>query len=112
MAKALMIDYEYCTGCHTCEVACRKSLGLNSGQFGIHILKDGPRQIEGTKKWELNYLPVPTSLCDLCAERSGKGMDASCAHHCPTHCLVVGNVEDLAIEVGKKANRALFVPLA
>lgn len=105
-----MIDYEFCTGCHTCEVACRKALGLESGQFGIHILKDGPRQIEGTKKWELNFLPVPTSLCDLCAEREAKGMDASCAHHCPTHCLVVDDVEKLAAEVGKKANRALFVP--
>ena len=49
-----MIDYEYCTGCHTCEVACRKSLGLDSGQFGIHILKDGPLQIKGTMKWDIN----------------------------------------------------------
>lgn len=110
MAKALMIDYEYCTGCHTCEVACRKALGLGAGQFGIHILQDGPRQIEGTKKWEYNYLPVPTSLCDLCAERAEKGMDASCAHHCPTHCMTVGEIEELAKLVGEKPNRALFVP--
>ena len=27
-ANALMIDYGFCTGCHACEVACKKHLGL------------------------------------------------------------------------------------
>ena len=27
----LFINYEYCTGCHTCEVACKKALGLPEG---------------------------------------------------------------------------------
>ena len=105
-----MIDYEYCTGCHTCEVACRKSLGLNSGQFGIHILKDGPRQIEGTKKWELNYLPVPTSLCDLCAERTGKGKEPLCVHHCLANVLYYGPVEKLAKKLEDKPKQMLIVP--
>ena len=23
MTKAILINYEYCTGCHSCEVACK-----------------------------------------------------------------------------------------
>ena len=65
---ALVIDYKYCTGCHTCEVACRQALDLGSGQFGIKLLQDGPRELPNGK-WEYNFLPMPTSLCDLCAER-------------------------------------------
>ena len=40
MANALMIDYEFCTGCHACEVACKKHLGLPAGQHGIRVLQD------------------------------------------------------------------------
>ena len=109
----LLIDYEYCSGCQSCEVTCKEEHNYPVGKWGIKVLEEGPWEIEdGSGVFNYNYIPVPTDLCDLCAERSEKGMDASCAHHCPTHCLVVGNVEDLAVEVGKKANRALFVPLA
>ncbi len=72
----LLVDYDYCTGCHTCEVACRKALDLGTGQFGIKILQDGPREMPNGK-WEYNYLPMPTSLCDLCEERTAVGKPPS-----------------------------------
>ncbi|HBT95151.1 MAG TPA: oxidoreductase, partial [Coriobacteriia bacterium] len=28
--KGILINYEYCTGCHSCEVACRNELGLSA----------------------------------------------------------------------------------
>jgi Fe-S-cluster-containing dehydrogenase component len=107
--NALVIDYEFCTGCHTCEVACKKYLELPKGQFGIKILQDGPRQLENGK-WELNYLPMPTSLCDLCAGRLAEGKDANCVHHCPAHAMHFGPVEEMAKLVAEKGNRVLFVP--
>lgn len=110
MAKALLIDYEWCSGCHTCEVACRKALGLGAGQFGIKLLQDGPRQLPDSKKWEYNYLPMPTSLCDLCAEREAIGKLPSCVHHCPTHAILVGEVDEMAAEAAKRAKCAVFVP--
>lgn len=42
MTYGLFIDYGYCTGCHTCEVACKKEHHLKKGQWGIHVLQDGP----------------------------------------------------------------------
>jgi len=40
--NGLLIDYEYCTGCHTCEVACKQELDLPVGKWGIKLLEDGP----------------------------------------------------------------------
>lgn len=110
MANALLIDYEFCTGCHACEVACKKELGLPAGQFGIKLLQDGPRELPDGR-WEYNYLPMPTSLCDLCASRVEAGKGASCAHHCPAHCLTFGPAEELAAKAAEKGKRALFVPV-
>ena len=70
--NALLIDYEYCTGCHACEVACKKVLNLSEGQYGIKVVQDGPRQ-KPNGKWELNYLPIPTELCDFCSDRIEAG---------------------------------------
>lgn len=105
----LLIDYEYCTGCHTCETACRKYLELGSGQFGIHILQDGPRELPNGN-WDYNYLPMPTSLCDLCAKRTDMGKDPACIHNCPAHCMHFGTVEELSKLAMTKGKRALFTP--
>lgn len=110
MANALLIDYEYCTGCHACEVSCKKEKNLARGQWGIKILTDGPRELPDDK-WEFNNIPMPTSLCDLCAERLESGKDPSCVHNCPANCMRFGTVEEMSKEVAKKGNRVIFVPV-
>ena len=40
--KGILINYEYCTGCHSCEVACRNELGLAHGEYGIKLTEVGP----------------------------------------------------------------------
>ena len=110
MANALLIDYEYCTGCHACEVSCKKEKNLARGQWGIKILTDGPRELPDDK-WEFNNIPMPTSLCDLCAERLESGKDPYCVHNCPANCMQFGTVEEMSKEVAKKGNRVIFVPV-
>lgn len=105
----LLIDYEYCTGCHTCETACKVELNLPTGQYGIKILQDGPRQLENGK-WEYTYLPIPTSLCNLCEDRTDMGKLPSCVHHCQAAVMTYGKVDDLAKKAQEKAKNALFVP--
>lgn len=106
--KALVINYEFCTGCHTCEVACKVEHDLPDGQFGIKILQDGPRELE-SGKWEYNYFPVPTSLCDLCAERVEQGRLPKCVHHCQAGVMNFGTVEEMAKEVADLPNTMIFV---
>lgn len=95
--NALMIDYEYCTGCHSCEVACKVELGLPHGKFGIQLAKVGPFPLdEANDHWELTYVPIPTHLCDLCGDRVAAGKKPACVHHCQASVIEYGTVEELS----------------
>ena len=84
--------------------------GFEPNDFGIVILQDGPRECSDGK-WEYNYLPMPTHLCDLCAERVGAGKLPSCVHHCQNAVMVYGPVEELAAKAAEadKSDIAIFV---
>lgn len=105
--KGLLINYDFCTGCHTCEVACKKLKGLPKGQFGIHVLEDGPR-LDVNGKWEYTYIPYPTHLCDLCAERVAEGRLPSCVHHCQAGCMEYGTTEELAKKAAAHPHSVMF----
>lgn len=105
----ILIDYEFCTGCHTCEMACRQEHGLPSGQWGIKLTQIGPWQI-GEDKWQYTYIPVPTDLCTLCGRRLAKGKLPSCVQHCQAKVLSCGPVEELAERLADKPKQVLFVP--
>lgn len=95
--KGLMIDYYLCTGCHSCEVSCKLEKNLPTGQYGIK-LNDGDAdawQIDADT-WEYKWIPVPTQLCDLCAERTESGKTPACVLQCCAHCMHYGNVSELA----------------
>lgn len=106
----LLVDYDYCCGCHTCEVACQKEHGFGVGQWGVKLSQTGPFTIEGTKDVVFNFVPVPTELCDLCAERTAKGKLPTCVHHCQTGCMAYGPVEELAAQAQGKRKHAIFIP--
>lgn len=105
----LLIDYEFCTGCHTCEIACKKELDLPAGQWGIKCAQDGPRKMTDGK-WEYNFLPFPTSQCNLCEERTALGKKPSCVHHCQAGIMYYDTVENLAKKMIEKPKTVLFAP--
>lgn len=108
--NGLLIDYEYCTGCHSCEVACKMEKQIPKGKWGIKLTEVGPWKIDD-EKWEWNYVPVPTSLCDLCGERVAQGKKPSCVHHCLGQCMEYGPVEELVEKMNAKGRKmALFIP--
>jgi anaerobic dimethyl sulfoxide reductase subunit B (iron-sulfur subunit) len=106
-AYGLLIDYEWCTGCHTCEVACQVEHGLPYDQWGIKLFEVGPWEY-APKTWQYAYLPVPTNQCDLCENRVAKGHTPTCVKHCQAKCLKYGKVEDLAKELANKPKQTLF----
>ena len=109
MAYGLLIDYEFCTGCQSCEVACKEIHNIPVGHWGIRVLDDGPRECaDGKFNW--NKIPTPSRLCDLCADRTAVGKQPFCVHHCLAGVMQWGTVEDLAKELEEKPNQVLFVP--
>lgn len=109
--NGLLVDYEYCTGCHSCEVACKNELGLPTGQWGIKVFHDGPRKIFGADKWEFNHIPVLTSLCNLCGERVAKGKLPSCVKHCQAQAMEYGPVDKLAKKMADKGGKMMLLTL-
>lgn len=107
--NGLLIHYEFCTGCHSCEMACKVELGLPHGQWGIQLTQLGPRQI-GEDKWEYTFIPVPTELCNLCEERVAAGKRPTCVHHCQSQVMEYGPVEELAKKFAGKPKMVLFAP--
>ena len=106
-AYGLLIDYEFCTGCQSCEVACKEEHRIPVGQWGIHLLDDGPWEC-GDGKFNWNKIPVPTRLCDLCAARRELGKVPTCVQHCQAKCLEYGPLEELNAKLAAKTKQAVF----
>ena len=107
--NGLLIDYEFCSGCHVCEVACSKEHDIPIGQWGIKLAEIGPWQI-GEDKWQLTYIPVPTELCNLCGNRVAAGKRPSCVLHCQADIIRFGTVEELAKVMNGRSHTVLFAP--
>ncbi len=106
---ALIIDYRYCTGCHACEVACRKEKGFTGEEYGIRVTEQGPIKLRG--KWMYDFVPIPSSLCDACADRIEQGRKPACVHHCLAACMSAVPVDDISsamAELGEKT--VCFIP--
>ena len=108
--KGLLIDYEFCTGCHTCEVACRMEHNLPADRWGIKLAQVGPWK-NGEDDYTFIFMPIPTDLCDLCAERVAVGKQPTCAHHCLAQVIRYGDVADLATALEGKPKQNLYVLL-
>jgi Fe-S-cluster-containing dehydrogenase component len=109
--KGILINYEYCTGCHSCEVACKKHLDLPAGEFGIKLTETGPYEYSGKtgkERFEWTWLPVITKACDMCEDRVEKGKFPSCVQTCQAWCMYYGEVEDLAKKMDGESRCALF----
>ena len=106
----IMIDYEWCTGCHSCEVACKQRFSLSEGRFGIKLAHEKPWHVEG-EKWEYKFVPIPTEICDMCVDRLEVGKMPSCVQNCCAHVLEYGTLEELAELLKTKGPKtAIFIP--
>ena len=113
--KGILINYEFCTGCHSCEVACKKHLELPAGEFGIKLSETGPFEYAGktgADHWEWTYLPVMTKACDMCEDRTAKGKLPMCVQHCQAWCMYYGEVEELAAKIDGETRWALLATKA
>lgn len=51
---------------------------------------------------------MPSSLCDLCAERVAEGRLPKCVHHCQAGIMDFGTVEEMFKVVEGKPNSVMF----
>ncbi|MDR2108774.1 MAG: hypothetical protein LBP28_04875 [Coriobacteriales bacterium] len=109
-STGLMIDYQYCTGCQSCELACKNEHDFPADKWGIKMVEFGPFEMEAGKL-EWNYLPFPTSYCDMCEERVAAGGIPTCELHCLANVIEYGSVEELSRKLDAKGSKAvIFLP--
>jgi Fe-S-cluster-containing dehydrogenase component len=103
----LLIDYDWCTGCHSCETACQMEHNFPVGQYGIKLSEIGPWEY-GEEQWQISYLPLPTDQCDLCEDRRALGKPPTCVQHCQAQCMEYGRLDELAKKLADHPKQALF----
>ncbi len=105
--NGLLIDYYYCTGCRSCEVACQQEHNYPAGQFGIKITE---HVLERKGGMSVYYLPFPTDLCNLCLHRTRHGIQPSCVKHCQARCMSHGPVAELVKQMETQPKTVLYAP--
>jgi Fe-S-cluster-containing dehydrogenase component len=107
-ALGLLIDYGYCSGCRTCEVACQEDHGYAPGEAGIRVLQDGPREYSDGS-WQYDYVPVLTSKCDLCGARVAAGKLPTCVKHCAAAVMQYGPANELTQAAAQLGRRSIML---
>lgn len=105
--NGLLIQYDWCTGCHACEVACKQEHNYTGGMVGIRVdelVTTGPDDVNVT------FVPITTRFCDLCVDRTKRGETTACVKHCQATCITYGSVTSLAKAMEKMPRSSIFAP--
>ena len=105
--NGLLIQYEYCTGCHACEVACKQEHSFTDGMVGLRV---DELVTKGPDKVHIDFIPLTTRFCDLCADRIKKGNVPACVKHCQAACMMYGPVAKLAKAMEEQPRSVIFAP--
>ena len=103
----MLIDYEYCSGCRTCEIACKQEYQRPEGKLGgvevmefIHTLPSG--------RLYLTNMPHFTKACVFCAGRVKKGLEPACVKHCMARVLTFDTLDNLKKILPQKRKALLW----
>ncbi len=105
--NGLFIEYEYCTGCHSCEVACKQEHNFSDGMVGIRV--DEVVTV-GPDKVHIDFIPFTTRFCDLCAVKTEGGEQPACVKHCQAMCMAYGPISELTKAMEAKPRSIILAP--
>ena len=91
----LLIDYNYCSGCRSCEIACQMEHNYAPSMQGLRLSVIGPTLLPDGKKWQYDNLPLHTPYCNHCVSRIAEGKRPACVHNCQSGCISFGEIKDL-----------------
>ncbi len=97
----MLIDYDYCTGCKTCEVACKQEYKRPAGKIGGVEVKEFIHNLPNDKLY-ITYIPNFTKACVFCAGRVKKGLEPACVKHCMANILTFGKLDDIVKDIPQK----------
>src|SRR5512136_2793299 len=105
--NGLLIQQQWCTGCHACEVACKQEHKFPVGTGGIKVYE---MAAAGKDKVYVDFAPVVTRFCDLCADRVKGGDVPACVKHCQATCISYGPLSKLAKTLETQPQSSIYAP--
>ncbi len=110
--KGILVDMNYCTGCHACEIACKQENQFKVGTWGIKIT-EMIMETPDSDKVHFDYIPYFSQNCNLCASRIASGEDdkPACCKHCGTFSLHYGDIAELSKKMETMPRAVLYSPL-
>jgi Fe-S-cluster-containing dehydrogenase component len=102
----LLIHYDFCIGCHVCEIACQREHNRPVGEEGIHVMEVQPETSGG----KLYYFPFPTDHCNFCGKRTARGVEPACVKHCQSGVMRFGKIKDLTKKMEELPRSVLWAP--
>ena len=106
--EGLLIDYQYCTGCQTCVVACKQEHNYSAGKWGIKVDEKIFMDPKKPASIRIDYVPFPTEFCDLCAAKTRRGERPACVKHCQASCMYYGPITELVKLMENMAHSVLY----
>lgn len=103
----MLIDYEYCSGCRTCEIACNQEYRRPAGKLGGVEVQEYIHTLPSGKLWITN-IPHFTQACVFCAGRVKKGLAPACAQHCMAKVLTFDTIDNLKKQIPEKRKALLW----
>jgi len=100
----MMIDLDRCTGCYSCQTACRMVNGFSYDVKWLKVIRQHPEEIDGELR--LFHLVVPMAL-DKCAECIARENPPLCVKVCMGSCLFIAPIDKLST-LAEKRHAMLF----
>ena len=105
--NGILVNYEFCTGCSTCETACKMEKDIPVGKWAVKLMQVGPFKADD-EKWVYDFFPAFTNMCDLCFERTEKGKKPACVHSCEARVMEFGPVDELARKMADNPTKCML----
>lgn len=58
----------------------------------------------------VDFVPITTRFCDLCADRTKRGEEPACVKHCQATCMTYGSITELSKLMEKQPRSSIFSP--
>lgn len=106
-APTILINLYRCTGCWTCSMACKVGNQLADAEWWqfVRTLGNGAGIDRPSGKWpnlQMTWMPIHTTDCTLCGERTENGEQPYCVHNCPNDAMTFGDLDDASSPVSLK----------
>ena len=109
---AILINLNRCTGCWTCSLACKQGNDLPQDEYWqfVRTMNCGKGIDRPSGIWpnlRMEWMPIHTTDCTLCARRTAEGYEPYCVYNCSNDAMFYGDISDAESPISKKIEEFL-----